>query len=141
PAQFKVGESHPKPKPPVETWTHSSGDVNLIHNLVLSECGSDTVEASSVADVVIGVKGRAPISNSGNTFKPMIFGFSEGSESTNSEKAPQFSAQGFNPPPSTAPLSQSQLAGDLRDMPVPGLLQSCGLNKMTGCLHIVGDHG
>jgi hypothetical protein len=135
----------PKPgervKPPVEIWTHVSGDVPLIQNLVLGECGGETVEPSSIADVVIGIKGRAPIGNSASTFKPMIFGMVDGAGNPSLKESARDTSERL---PAQSPLgsaTQSNLTGDLRDMPVPGLLQSCSLNKMTGCLHIAGDHG
>jgi hypothetical protein len=135
------GQFQPRPTPPHELWTHCSGDVALMLRLVLDQCNGTTAEPSSIADVVVGIKGGTRP----EMFKPMIFGVMEGTPPA--EQPAHASSQGVtqvSPPPKQAeamPAGQANLDGDLRDMPVPGLLQSCSLNKMTGCLHIVGDQG
>jgi hypothetical protein len=145
------GQFQPRPKPLDELWTHCSGDVGLILRLVLDECGGTmAAEPSSIKDVVVGIKGGSRP----DVFKPMIFGVMEGTGGTNDysslSQGPSSqgaSSQGVSQRPvqpqdsQAMPTGQSNLDGDLQDMPVPGLLQSCGLNKMTGCLHIVGDQG
>jgi hypothetical protein len=135
------GQFQPRPIPPNELWTHCSGDVGLISRLILDQCNGNTAEPSSIEDVVVGIKGGTRP----DMFKPMIFGVMEGTPASEHQvHTPSQGVSQVSPQPQASqamPAGKSNLDGDLRDMPVPGLLQSCGLNKMTGCLHIVGDQG
>jgi GGDEF domain-containing protein len=114
---------------PVIVWTHVTGDIELILNLVLMECGSggqanQVNQSASLANINEILK--AELEKLGHN--PLPLGKS------GPTPAAGVPAQLFNSQSRVPLVSSSSLQGNLSEMQVSGLLQSISINKMTGRL-------
>jgi GGDEF domain-containing protein len=114
---------------PVVAWTHVTGDVELILNLVLMECSqgapsSQVNQSASIANINEILK--AEMEKLGHN--PLPLGKSGGMA------AAPLPPQLFTTQSRVPVVSSSSLQGNLSEMQVSGLLQSISINKMTGRL-------
>jgi GGDEF domain-containing protein len=101
----------------VELWTYETGDTALVHNLTVSECtGSATAESALLP------AGMTPAAGGSASFTSGLLNW----QTSSSSKMPALSLE-----QSKAPAT---MEGQLADMPMPNLLQSCSMGKMTGRL-------
>jgi GGDEF domain-containing protein len=114
---------------PVIVWTHVTGDIELILNLVLMQCapsGANQVnQSASIANINEILK--AELERLGHN--PLPLGGKSGPSPAAGVPAQLFTTQSRVPA-----VSSSSLQGNLSEMQVSGLLQSISINKMTGKL-------
>ncbi len=96
-------------------WSYQSGDVALIHNLVLREClGGDTGETSAQMQSFAGIPSLANQERYAGVQMPPHAGKAE----------------------DMVEAAAASLEGDLKNMKFPHLLQSISISQMTGKLTI-----
>ena len=118
-----------------EVWSFPSIDVQLIHNLVLSECtGQQSV------DLISATSGMSR-SSTGN----IALGLAEMAETEEPETKPSATSEMqrllAGQKESKSKSSAVSLEGDLEKLQLSAVLQSLSLTRMTGRLEISGANG
>jgi len=144
---FQLSVTHPAESDPVwkfergtlsgltEVWSFPSIDVQLIHNLVLSECtGQQSV------DLISATSGMSR-SSTGN----IALGLAEMAEDEEGAKKPSATSEMQRLLASQKEVkskaSAVSLEGDLEKLQLSAVLQSLSLTRMTGRLEISGANG
>ncbi len=111
----------------VQAWTYSTGDIALVLNLVLSESTSSMQDAANQSFLL----GESNERNAGmaGSYSTSLMGLQ--SITSSSTKLPVFQA--------SRALRAPTMEGTLEDMPIPTLLQSIAMGKMTGKLTITNE--
>ncbi|MBZ0189644.1 MAG: DUF4388 domain-containing protein [Candidatus Obscuribacterales bacterium] len=111
----------------IQVWTYQTGDVALVLNLVLSE-STDTMVAGGDQSALLG---ETETRNTGMTgsYSTSLLGLQ--SLTSTHGSLPVFEPNQAGKAPT--------MEGTLQDMPVPQLLQSTAMGKMTGKLTITND--
>ncbi|MBU6453991.1 MAG: DUF4388 domain-containing protein [Cyanobacteria bacterium REEB67] len=105
-----------------EIWTYETGDTGLVFNLTIAECEGLAAADNSASLEPSGAIGGRTMSGASGSYGASMLGL----QRTSSGRLPAFSL------PKESGIATME--GDLVDMPVPNLLQSCSMGKMTGRL-------
>jgi GGDEF domain-containing protein len=105
-----------------EIWTYETGDTGLVFNLTIAECEGLAAADNSASLAPSGSIGDRKMSGASGSYGASMLGL----QRTSSGRLPAFTL-----PKETGIAT---MEGDLVDMPVSNLLQSCSMGKMTGRL-------
>jgi GGDEF domain-containing protein len=121
-------------------WNYESRDVPLITNLVVSSCGTELVDVMPTS----ALTGRSQENQDklnkehakGNEVSPILAPAAAAAAAATPAKTSDGEIR-FEPP---KPNLRPTMEGDLKNIQVPGVMQSISLSKMTGRLDVKTGH-